>query len=206
MHEIRTNVERPYVSPQQLVAATETAAMDPRVQAVGFLSKYLNVSETAACPLLLQGHWQKPSQYMLATCGVSSLRRLEMRHSYWPIKREFPHRRESFDSRWLCIVQEFQAAKEQSSGSKHGLASMFSALDDPPEHELYDSTSLSLPAPWASQEVKIPIFTSWLKIDSLLSNVFAHAYSVAKLTCLTQNCVYPSAEFLDSKAWDERYS
>ena len=50
-------------------------------------------------------------------------------------------------------MQEFQAAKEQSSGSKHGLASMFSALDDPPEQELYDSTSLSLPAPWASQEV-----------------------------------------------------
>lgn len=34
VHEIRTNVERPYVSPEQLVAATEAAAMDPRVQAV----------------------------------------------------------------------------------------------------------------------------------------------------------------------------
>ena len=34
VREIRTNVERPYVSPEQLVAATEAAAQDPRVQAV----------------------------------------------------------------------------------------------------------------------------------------------------------------------------
>ena len=36
VHEIRTNVERPYVSPEQLVAATERASMDLRVQAVSY--------------------------------------------------------------------------------------------------------------------------------------------------------------------------
>lgn len=55
---------------------------------------------------------------------------------------------------YLETLQEFQAAKEQSSHSKPGLMTgMFQTLDGPVEGEGYDSTSLTLPAPWASQEV-----------------------------------------------------
>ena len=34
MHELRSNLERPYVSPEQLLTATQAAANDQGVQAV----------------------------------------------------------------------------------------------------------------------------------------------------------------------------
>ena len=58
----------------------------------------------------------------------------------------------------LCfLLQEFQAAKEQSSGGKAGGLGMFHTLDDPPEIELPslpDAASMTLTPPWASREVK----------------------------------------------------
>ena len=56
-------------------------------------------------------------------------------------------------------VQEYQAAKDQRSNKPGLMTGMFSTLDDPPDldHPTLDPSTLSLAAPWASKEVKIPI-------------------------------------------------